>query len=183
MSEVQKQICPGFLLKIHKKLSDYTIEFSLDNLTEFMFMFDFRIKQPHNVKSDDNQFEKQVQVLPYTHFTFMKLKLEGQFSYKYEYKYQKLKPEALIKEVQVAEGLVLIITQEDLMQRILFELNNQTCNPVHFELMIMELSGIRSDNGQTVFVKDIGGNTKAEVSELTFDGVWSYKYSFNYRFE
>lgn len=182
MSDIQKQICPGFLLKIHKRLSECMIEFSLDNMTEFMFLFDFRIKQAQNVKSADNELEKQVQVLPFTQFPFMNLQVEGQFSYKYEYKYQKLKPEPSTKEVQVAEGVNLVITQEDLQQRIIFELNNETNSSVHFELMIMELSGIRSESGKTVFVKESKPNTNEVVCELIFEGVWSYKYSFNHRF-
>lgn len=181
MSDIQKQICPGFLLKIHKRLAECIIEFCLDNMTEYMFLFDFRIKHAQNVKSLDNELEKQVQVLPFTQFSFMSLQVEGQFSYKYEYKYQKLKPDPLIKQVQVDQGINLVITQEDLQQKIVFELNNETSQGVHFELMIMELSGIRSDCGKTVFVKDSGPNTQEVLCELNFEGVWSYKYSFNHR--
>ena len=181
MSDLQKQICPGFFLKIHKRLQEGLIDFYLDNQTEFMFLLDFHIKNPQNVRSFDHEFEKQVQVLPQTNFPFFQLQVEGQFSYKYEYKYQKLKPDPIIKEIQVAQNITLIITQEDLQQRIIFELNNQTDKTVHFEIMIMELSGIRSESGRTVFISDVKSYSKAEICELTFDGIWSYKYSYTYR--
>jgi hypothetical protein len=183
MSDIQKMICSGLFLRIRKRLSEGLIDFFLENQTDFMFLVDFQIKQPVNVKSPDGELEKQVQVLPLTSFSFMQLQVEGQFSYKFEYKYQKLKPEALVKEVQVTENLDLIITQEDLEQRILFELINKTERPIHFEIMIMELSGIRSESGRTVFATDVKPNSKAEICELTFDGAWSYKYSYTYRID
>ena len=183
MSDLQKQICPGFFLKIYKRLQEGLIDFYLENQTESMFLIDFKIKNPQNVRTFDQEFEKQVQVLPQTNFPFLQLRIEGQYSYKYMYKYQKLKPDPITKEIQVAQNIDLIITQEDLQQRIVYELDNKTDNSVHFEIMIMELSGIRSECGKTIFISDVKSNTKSEICQLTFDGIWSYKYSYTYRID
>jgi hypothetical protein len=182
MSDISKQICPGLVLRIVKRLVEGRVEFYIENSTEFIFLFQFLIKEPENVKFEDEELEKYVQVLPRTNFEFMRCSVEGAFSYKYEFKYQKLKPEPVTKEVDITEGLGLIITQQDTEQRILIDLVNKTEMQVHFELTILELSGIRSTCGKTLFAIDADGKSKTEICELNFDGVWSYKYSFTYSF-
>lgn len=182
MSEITKQICPGFYLRIHKRLLEYTIDFSLDNRTEFIYLFHFLIKDQVNVRSADDELEKYVKVLPNTCFSFMQLIIEGSFNYKYEFKYQKLKPEPVVKQVEITQDLVLYINQQDTEQKIVFELQNKSDSSVHFELTILELSGIRSLSGKTLFIVDVQPGDQSEVCELNFDGAWSYKYSYTYSF-
>ena len=183
MSEISKQICSGLHLKIIKRLSNYLIDFLIENTTDYVFLFHFLIKDQVNVKTFDDEMEKKVQILPNTKFTFMQLQILGSFSYKYEYKYQKLCPEPIIKQVEVCSDVNLIINQQDMEQRIVFELENNTNFAVHFELTVLELSGIRTFNGKTLFSVDINANNRTDVCELYFDGVWSYKYSFVYTSE
>jgi hypothetical protein len=182
MSEITKVICPGFVLKINKRLSDLLIDFNVDNKTEFVFLFQFTIKDHNNIKASDDEMEKYVQVLPNTCFCFMQVQILGSFSYKYEYKYQKLKPETQTKKIEVTSNLEILITQQDMEQKILFELNNKSETEVHFELTVLELSGIRSFNGKNLFIVEVPPNRRADICELYFDGVWSYKYSYTYAF-
>ena len=182
MSEIIKQICPGFQLKISKRLSEYLIDYILDNKTDYIFLFSFTIKDYHNVKSSDGEMEKNVQVLPKSSFPFMHLKIEGSFGYKYEYKYQKLYPDPLIKYVEVAQDFLICITQVDIEQKIIFEVCNNYVASAHFELTVLELSGIKTFNGKNLFIAEIDPNTRINICELYFDGAWSYKYSFNCSF-
>ena len=183
MSEITKQICPGFNLNIIKKLSDYRIDFILENNTDFIFLFNFAIKDFHNVKTSDEEMEKNVQVLPKSTFLFMNLQVEGIFGYKYTYKYQKLYPDPIVKCVEVAKNLLIYIRQIDLEQKIIFELCNNSSTRAHFELTVLELSGIKTFNGKNFFIIDIDPLTKVNICELYFDEVWSYKYSFTYAFD
>ena len=182
MSEIEKQICPGFHLKIIKRLSERLVDFILDNQTEFAFLLHFTVKDYTNVSSDDGEMEKYVQALPETKFLFMQFHVTGSFSYKYEFSYQKLRFTPLIKYVDIADNLVLCISQFDMEQKIVFEISNHSETPAHFELTVLELSGIRTFNGRTLFIVEIDPKGKTNVCELYFDGVWSYKYSYTYSY-
>ena len=128
MSEIVKQICPGFHLNIRKRLPERIVDFILDNQTGFVFLFHFTVKDYTNVSSDSGEMEKYVQALPETKFLFMQLHVTGSFSYKYEFSYQKFNFTPLIKYVEITEGLVLCISQFDMEQKIVLDVSNHSEN-------------------------------------------------------
>lgn len=182
MSEICKEISPGFELIIVKRLQERLIDFIVSNDTEFVFLFQFAIKDSINVASVDDEMEKVVQVMPRTRFKYMQLSVTGSFSYKYDYKYQKLHFEPIVKHIEVASDLILTITQTDMEQKIIFELDNKSEIQAHFELTVLELSGIRTFNGKNLFIIEVQAKAKEFVCELNFEGVWSYKYSYNFMY-
>ncbi|CAG9334308.1 unnamed protein product [Blepharisma stoltei] len=178
---VRKVLCHGLQLLMTKIPSQSLVEFSMKNSTSFLFIIDFTFSDLNKARlRDDSSLERHIEINPYSTVKFAEFSTDGQFSYKYSYKYQKLSQDPIIKRVHISEELELVINQNDIEKTINFELINGRPEMIHFELIFLDMSGIKPPNGSMQIVIDLPPKSARTFCELSFAGIWSYKYTYKY---
>lgn len=178
----RKVITEGLNLVIIKQLPQLFIEFHIENLTEDEYLVQFGFKDLQNVAPKNNETQVRAQVTPNSVVKITELVIKGSFAYKYQFAYQKLNQEPKEKIIEIVHGLNLKITQVDIQQKVLFELQSLRHEVSHLELTFTELNGITTQNNQTKFKIELAPKTNGSICELRFQGQMSYMYSYKFWF-